>query len=227
MTGSQGFYGQQGLTDAGSDFNRHSFAIKQELGNVRTGMPVKVIAVHGGGIGAAPTVDVQPLINQIDGQGNSTPHGTIFGIPVSRSQGGGNAIINDPVAGDVGWMAVSDRDISSLKANAGAQSNPGSFRRFSPSDGVYHGAILNPANPTQYVAFTATGIVIFDKNGNTITMGPSGINMNGVVIDNAGNLSVPGNITVQGGVTGGAGGPDSVTLQHHTHGGGSQPTPGT
>jgi hypothetical protein len=178
MSDTQGYYGQIGETDANDEFNSHRFLIKQLIGQVRTGIPVKIVAVHGGGLGAAPTVDVQPQINQIDGQGNQTPHGIIYGIPVVRNQGGGNAVINDPVIGDIGHAVVSDRDISSLQANAGAQSNPGSFRRHDLADMVYHAAFLNPATPTQYVWFKpGGGVVLSDNAMNVIETFPTGPNL--------------------------------------------------
>lgn len=214
------YYGQQQLHDDTSDHNVTDFHIRQLLGRVRTGVPVIVKAVHGGGVDKPPTVDVQPAVNQIDGQGNKTAHGIINGVAVLRVQGGSWAIIADPQVGDVGYMLVADRDISALKANGGAVSNPGSYRRHNLSDGVYIGAMLAPM-PTQYVEFTSTGITIKDKNGNTIVMGPAGINLNGLIIDASGNVTTPGSVQA------GTGTGDSVTLQHHTHSGGAQPTPGT
>jgi hypothetical protein len=217
---TNGFFGQIGLSDGDSEYNLLRFIIRQELANVRTGVPVLVKAVHGGGVGAPPTVDVQPLVNQMDGQGNKTDHGTIYGIAVARNQGGANAIINDPVAGDIGHLAVNDRDISVVKANNGARSNPGSFRRHNLADGVYVAAVF-AITPTQYVQFTATGLRIMDINGNQIVTSSAGVNINGLIIDLSGNLTTPG------GVQAGTGGADSVTLQRHKHAGGAVPDPGT
>jgi hypothetical protein len=166
-------------------------------------VPVKIIAVHGGGVGAAPTVDVQPLVNQMDGIGDKTDHGIIFGVPVQRSQGGGNSVINDPKVGDVGYMAVADRDISALKGNEGGQSNPGSFRRHSMSDGVYMGAILNPAVPNQYVQFTETGVKVVGAGGGVMEIiGP--------------DVFITGTLHTTGDVIAGEG---SVSLLNHLHGG--------
>jgi len=214
-------WGQQHTNDDSTDYNAMSFTIRQHLAEVRTAVPVKVMAVTGGGVGKPPTVDVQVTVNMTDGQGNSSQHETIFGIPVARVQGGGNAIICDPVAGDCGYVVCADRDISAVKANSGAVSNPGSFRRHNLADGVYIGAILNGA-PTQYVQFTADGITIHDKNGNSIVTSSTGITINGVLITKAGEIQGPQEITA------GFGGADSVTLQRHTHPGDDQPpTPGT
>src|ERR1700674_817958 len=92
-------YGVLRPGDAGSRFNILSFLIQQALGRVSTMKVVKVNAVTADPNGGPPTVDVQPLVNQLDGQGNATPHGTIFGIPVWRMQAGATAIILDPVIG--------------------------------------------------------------------------------------------------------------------------------
>ncbi|WP_267550394.1 Gp138 family membrane-puncturing spike protein [Rhizobium rhizogenes] len=219
MADPEKFFGQQGTFDDSSDYNARDFHIRQKIGEVRTLVPVKVIAVHGGGVGPAPTIDVQPLINQIDGQGNQTPHGIIYGIPVSRSQGGGNTIINDPKAGDLGHMSVADRDMSALKANKGQTSNPGSYRMHDLADGVYHGNLFNQAAPDQYIHFRDDGITLADRNGNIIETKP-------------GSIAMTGNLTVTGEVTAGFGGGDAVTLQGHTHpttppGPEAPPNPGT
>lgn len=200
---ADGKYGQQGVSDDTSQFNATSFQIREEIGKVRTNVAVKIIAVNGGGHAAAPTVDVQPLVNQTDGIGDKTDHGIIYGVPVQRSQGGGNAIINDPQVGDVGFMSIADRDISALKGNEGEQSNPGSNRRFSMADGVYTGAILNPAVPTQSVQFTGTGVKIFGAGG-------------GVMEIVGANIFFTGDLTVSGDVFAGGG---SVSLLNHIHSG--------
>lgn len=219
---SDSFFGQQGVSDAAGGSNSVEFQVRQALAQVRTNVPVKVIAVHGGGVSKPPTVDVQIMVNQVDGVGKKTDHGIIYGIAVSRNQGGGNAIINDPVVGDVGFMSIADRDISPLKANDGAQSNPGSKRRHNLADGVYQRGMLNPNNPNQFVHFREDGITIADLNGNFIEM-----NSGGIVKITASALHVTGDVVA------GFGG-NSVSLLNHLHsgvepGGGNtaQPVPGT
>src|SRR5580692_8143288 len=114
MSASFGF-GQQEPSDTSSDFNVIWFIIQQALGQVRTNIPVKVISVTPfNGTALSGVVQVQPLINQVDGQGNSVPHGNLFQIPYLRIQGGTNAFIMDPAVDDIGLMAVCDRDISSF-----------------------------------------------------------------------------------------------------------------
>ena len=167
MADTTNYVGQQGVIDANDLHSIIAFHIHQAMGLARTGTPVKVVKVHGGGVGPPPTVDVLPLVNQIDGLGKATKHDTVYGISVQRLQAGKSVIIADPVVGDIGWLAAGDRDMSAVKVT-GKQSNPGSFRRHSLSDGVYHPGIINPGNPNQWIQFKTTGIVIHDVNGNEI-----------------------------------------------------------
>jgi hypothetical protein len=174
QTSGAGYSGQAGLADGNDQFNAIQFLIEQALGALlRTSLPCRVVALHGGGIGAPPTVDVVPMINMIDGIGNSSPHGTVYGLPVFRLQAGTLAFVVDPVVGDIGDVVFASRDISLLK-QSGAQSNPGSRRQFDWADGIYFGSILGKT-PTVYIQLTANGINIVDANGNTIATSSSGI----------------------------------------------------
>jgi hypothetical protein len=179
------------------DFN-HEMAVvaaiaRQMIAELDTIKLVQVAAVHGGGVALAGTVDVVPLVNQVDGQFNPVPHGTVYGVPWTRVQGGPNAIICDPQVNDIGWVACCDRDISKAVAQNGMLSgssllgtgvNPGSWRKYNICDGIYVGGALN-VSPTQYLQFTATGARLVDKNGNSVALGPNGITLtdaNGNVI---------------------------------------------
>lgn len=197
-------YTQQDPDDSASDFAARQFQINQTLARVRTMVLVQVKAIGGGaGAIASPgTVNVQPLVKIIDGAGNVTSHGTINNIPVFRLGGGTNAIICDPVVGDIGWMAVADRDSSVVKSTK-AEAQPGSRRTFDLADGVYMGSLLSPT-PTQYVVFDSTGIKVVDSNGNTIKMEADGVNINGLIINQsgqvAGDLPVTGALKLSGSI---------------------------
>ncbi|WP_233868741.1 Gp138 family membrane-puncturing spike protein [Paraburkholderia adhaesiva] len=141
------------------EYARQRTVVEQLLTRVRTAYLGKVIAARqNGAIEGAGTVDVQPLAGQLDGAGNVIAHGVIYGIPYLRLAGGANAVILDPQAGDIGLVAVCDRDSSSVIANAGA-ATPGSLRRHDLSDSVYVTTVLGTA-PQQYVAFSPDGIDI-------------------------------------------------------------------
>lgn len=231
---SEGISGQQQAADDATDVNVMAFAVRQALSMVMTGIPVSVVAVRGGGVGPPPVVDVTPLVNMLDGQGTKTAHGNILNIPVIRLQGGKNAIIMDPVKGDIGWLLVAHRDISAVVKNKGKVSNPGSYRRHNLADGAYLGGILNQDNPTGYVQLTPDGIVVLDKNGNKIEMKSGEIDITATTLKVNGDLHVTGAINSDGaigskaGVTAGVGTGDSVGLQTHNHpGNGLPPTPGS
>lgn len=166
---SDGYTGRANETTGADDFNAKTFLIDQVVSGKWTVTLCVVKSVTGGGVDVAPTVGVQPLVNQIDGQGTPTPHGTINGIPVFRLQGGANGLIADPVAGDIGLLASASRDISAVKNNK-APSNPGSQRMFNPADSLYLGSFLGAA-PTQYVQFADSGINIISPTKITLTVG--------------------------------------------------------
>jgi hypothetical protein len=177
-------YGQATPDDFSDEFTSASFIVRQIMAEMHTMKPVKVLAVNGGGIAPAGTVDVQPLVSQIDGQGFGTPHGTVHGIPWSRVQGGKSAIICDPMVGDIGYVVASDRDMSTV-INTKAAALPNTRRQFDIQDGIYCGAFLNVA-PNQFLIFTSTGVRLVDMNGNSLSFAESGYS----VQDQAGNSIV-------------------------------------
>lgn len=146
-------------SDALTSFNAQRALVWAILSKLGTCTLVEVVScTNSGGLTAVGLVDVLPLVNQVDSTGQPIPHVTIHNCPYFRLQGGKNAIILDPQVGDIGTMVFADRDISSVIQNK-AQSNPGSSRMFSMSDGLYFGGDLNGV-PTQFVEFSSTGIRI-------------------------------------------------------------------
>jgi len=181
-------FGSETVASARSHFNATSFLIERILNRAATATLGQVQAVTNtpGQVTAVGQVDVLPLVNQIDGSGNATPHQVVHGLPYFRFQGGSNAVLCDPQVGDIGLVVFCDRDISSVKAS-GKQANPGSRRRFDMADGIFIGLCLGGA-PNQYIAFTGSGISIVDKNGNSIVMGPGGVTINGAQINQSGDV---------------------------------------
>jgi hypothetical protein len=173
----------------------HHFWTRQHLAKLRTNVMVKVIAVNTGQYPHSYTVDVQPLVNQVDGQGNKQEHGTVYGIPMLSGSGGNGAVVVKPKVGDMGMMAIQDRDSSAAIA-ANAQANPGSARMHSMSDGVYLGGFGNQNNSSHYIVADDNGFTI---HGNlTIT----------------GDVAITGKMTASGEVKG-----NNVQLSTHTHSG--------
>jgi hypothetical protein len=214
-SGSSGA-GQQDPSTSNSEHSIALFRIRQMLARMETMKLVKVTAVTGGGgaIARAGTVNVQLLVSQLDGAANATPHGVVNGIPWWRLQGGTSGIICDPVVGDIGYVICADRDISNVKAavtaNKSPQTPPGSFRKFSISDGIYVGGCLNDVMK-QYIAFTPQGIVWTDAAGNVLKSTSAGFEMTPA----GGVFKVNGSIEATGEVTAKFGTGAFVTLSQH------------
>lgn len=152
-----GYAGQARPAEGGDEFGAMAFVISQALARLSTSTLVRVVAVtNAGGVAPVGFVDVQPLVNQLDGAGNAVPHAVLHNLPYFRLQGGTDAIILDPKVGDIGIAVFASRDISAVKASK-AQANPGSWRAHDMADGLYVGGLLN-GTPVQYVQFTAGGI---------------------------------------------------------------------
>ena len=147
------------LQAALGEFDRIAFMVQQALAKMQTATLVRIEScTNSGGLSPVGFVDVTPLVNQIDAQGNPTPHVTIYNLPYFRLQGGANGVIIDPQKGDIGVAVFASRDISKVKATR-KQGNPGSHRQYSFADGMYLGGMLN-GTPTQYIQFSAAGIRI-------------------------------------------------------------------
>lgn len=152
-------YGQQSQESSSSEYNALVFVISQILNRVQTVSLVRVVKVYSAGeVQQVGMLDVQPLVNQMTGDRKSEPHGTIFGIPYFRLQGGKNAVIIDPEVGDIGMCGFCSRDISAVKVRKDL-ANPGSYRVFDWADGLYLGGFLNGI-PEQWIQFSTAGIVV-------------------------------------------------------------------
>lgn len=236
--------GQQDPSDSVGPFNPQAFIIAQMIAKISTMKIVQVKAVDAD----AKTVDVQPMVNMLNGNNESSPHGTILGIPYWAWQFGKNKIDATPVVDDIGLMICSDRDISAV-VSAKKIANPGTQRKHDNADGVYLGGMLN-GDPEQWIKFTDTGMELHDKNSNSIVSSNTGwlftgkctfvdplvaqanFQLGGDLTDVAGTGNYGGSIHIGGTLTAdvdvvyGAGG-TRVTLKGHQHTGNNlPPTPG-
>lgn len=182
-----------------------SEALRQELlilsliKDVRTAIPVKVIAVHPG-TGNPPaigTVDVQPLVQTVDGTGRLWSLAEVYGASFCRIQSGASAIVVDPSEGDIGLAVVNDRDISAVIASAGL-AGPGSARTHDISDLVYVLSLRSAKAITQYLLMNSSGITMLSPN--TITIQGQQINLVGPVNANGATISDAGEVTDASGI---------------------------
>jgi len=193
------------------EYNQIAFIIQQSLSKIQTATLVQVVACsNSGGVSAVGTVDIQPLVNQIDGGDNPIPHLTVYNVPYLRIQGGLNAVIIDPQPGDIGIAIFASRDITKVKSTK-AQGNPGSYRQFDFADALYLGGLLNGV-PQQYVELASSGITL--NTSGTITLNGSSIVLNGPVSQSGGNVTIAQNLTVSGDATA-----SGTSLHTHIHSG--------
>lgn len=210
-----GYQGYRTPQDAGSEYNAIRFILRQALATLRTATLVRIVScTNDGGLSPVGFVDVQPLVNQLDGFGNAVPHVTVYRLPYLRIQGGANAVIIDPQPGDIGVAVFADRDISSVKATR-AQANPGSARMFDMADGMYLGGMLNGA-PTQWVRFSDAGIEI--SSPTKVTLSAPVIELDGQLVqgqgEHGGDAVLRGPVTVIEDLTAAG-----ISVSTHTHGG--------
>lgn len=204
-------FGQQYQQDPASDFEAQRFMVLQLINQVCTVALVQVQSSSSAGeLAVAGRVVVRPLVMQTDGKQQAIEHGDIFDIPYIRMQGGANAVIIDPVAGDIGLALFCMRDISAVKAT-GAASPPGSRRTYSWSDAVYIGGLLN-AVPTQYARFSMGGIHLVSTT--KVRIEAPQIELQGAVSQDGGAVSVATTLTAGTDVMGGG-----ISLKMHVHSG--------
>ncbi|WP_052122161.1 Gp138 family membrane-puncturing spike protein [Gallibacterium anatis] len=187
-----------------------NFQILQLINRIQTVTLVLVKAVNATGVNPVGTVDVQPMVAQLDGQGGIHEHGIIYNVPYFRLQGGKNAVIIDPQVGDIGMCGFCSRDISSIK-NTKKPSSPQSRRKFDYADGLFFGGFLN-GTPNQYIYF---------KNGGIDVISPGVITLRSskVIIDAP--VETTSTITSSGDMIAGG-----ISQQNHTHPGDSGGTTG-
>jgi hypothetical protein len=165
----QGFAGQQTPWDENTPGHMQRFMAEQILGRVNTAMLCKVQAVSGGGNASVGTVDVLPLAKMMDGLSNTFSHGVINNLPYFRLQGGKNAVIIDPKAGDIGVAVFADRDISGVKRSK-KEAPPGSFRRFDMADGLFFPCFLGE-KPDNRVEFAdGNKIFVYQKDTSALVV---------------------------------------------------------
>lgn len=144
--------GQRKPNTASSEYNALQFVIQQAMSRISTAIPVRVQAVNG------LYVDAVPLVSNVDGYGEAVTPTTLFHLPIFRYHAGVGAVILDPVPGDLGLAVFAQADSSNVTEGTTAPQQPGSFRRFSQSDGFYIGGFHNSA-PSVYIEVKQDGVV--------------------------------------------------------------------
>ncbi|MDR0458635.1 MAG: oxidoreductase [Burkholderiaceae bacterium] len=188
---------------ATTQIDAFTFAVRQILNRAHTATLVKVLScTNAGDVSPVGRVDVQPLVDQLDGALNAVAHAPIYDVPYQRIQGGTNAVIIDPQPGDIGIAVFADRDISTVKAS-GSRGAPASARSMDMADALFLPGALNAA-PAQYVRLYGGGVEI---------VSPVKIRLAAPEIEIAADASLSitapgGDVVVQ-----------TISLVNHVHGG--------
>lgn len=171
--------------------NALDFFTDQKLKSIFTCDIVKVINVD------EKTLDIQPLVYQVNGENEIMKQEPIYGIPYCRQQSGANGIILKPQVGDLGVVVFARRDISSV-ISTGAENVPDTRRFLSENDAIYLCSIASIMTaPTRFIEFTDSGIIITPNSKLTIN----------------GDVEITGTVTAQDCISG------TISGKNHTHGG--------
>lgn len=211
MSDADGFLPKSKPSTTNNFVNTVLFMIKQMTSQMNVATLAEVVAVDvPSRTGPVGTVDIRVLVQEVDGAGKPQPSDVIYEVPFFRLQGGTNAVIVDPVVGDIGFVVFADHDISAVQAS-GAANPPGSKRRFNMADALYIGGWCKNVEPASYIIIDDTSIDMVH---------PSAINATTPTFTINGALHVTGavttddSITADGEVTG-----NGIALSTHKHGG--------
>lgn len=173
--------------------NTLDFMVSNILSEVFTATVVQVVSVNG------DRVDVIPLVKRLDNEGLAVEHSTIFDVPFVRIQGGENAVIIDPQAGDIGIAVFAMRDISTVK-KTGASALPPTRRSYDIADAMYIGGLLN-GTPRRFVRITDAGVEIEGVDSVTVHGAEVAVNADTQAVITSPLTTVNGNLLIMGGIT--------------------------
>ena len=132
-------YNKRGIGDiyqATSPFNANNQQIASNIQKINTVFLAKIISVSTEGTEGTKTVMAQPLICQIDANGNALPSPKLVEIPHYRVQAGTGAFVINPHVGDIGVFVCAKRDKSNIKNGVNDPQTPASFRSFDLADSI-------------------------------------------------------------------------------------------
>ena len=135
------------------------------------------------------TLTIIPLVNDVDVSGRSISNQDIYQIPFLQLQAGNSAVKMEPRVGDIGLVAICDKDTTNARETKAGGPSP-TQRRHSYSDAVYITAIASlNAEPTEFAEFTGSGINI---------KSPGVVNINGLKVLANGKLQLVDGSIVDG-----------------------------
>ena len=220
---------------ATSKFNANNQQIAGSIQKLNTVFLAKIISVSTAGVGGTKTVTAQPLICQIDANGNALPSPKLVEIPHYRVQAGAGAFVVNPHVGDIGVFVCAKRDISNIKNGVTDPQTPASFRSFDLADAIMIATIhTGTASTYVYIDPDNGTIEIKAPASLTVNTATATINASGSTSINSPETTISGHVTIKGGlsVSGGEGAQvdgaisasgditsGNISLQSHRHSG--------
>ena len=223
------------IYQATSPFNANNQQIASNIQKINTVFLAKIISVSTKGTEGTKTVTAQPLICQIDANGNALPSPKLVEIPHYRVQAGAGAFVVNPHVGDIGVFVCAKRDISKIKNGVNDPQTPASFRSFDLADSIMIATIHTETASTYiYIDPDSGTIEIKAPESLTINTESAIINASGSTSINSPETTISGHVTIKGGlsVSGGEGAQvdgsisasgditsGNISLQSHVHSG--------
>ena len=216
-------------------YNANNQQIQKDIQKINTVFLAKIISVSTAGVGGTKTVTAQPLICQIDANGNALPSPQLVEIPHYRVQAGTGAFVVNPHVGDIGVFVCAKRDISNIKNGVTDPQVPASFRSFDLADSIMI-ATINTGTASTYIYIDPDSGTIEIKAPTSLTVNTATatINASGSTSINSPETTISGHVTINGGlsVSGGEGAQvdgsisasgditgGNISLQSHRHSG--------
>ena len=222
------------IYQATSPFNANNQQIASNIQKINTVFIAKIISVSTKGTEGTKTVTAQPLICQIDANGNALPSPKLVEIPHYRVQAGTGALVINPHVGDIGVFVCAKRDISKIKNGVNDPQTPASFRSFDLADSIMIATIHTETASTYIYIDPDNGTIEIKAPASlTINTESATINASGSTSINSPETTISGHVTIKGGlsVSGGEGAQvdgsisasgditsGNISLQSHVHG---------
>ena len=223
------------IYQATSTFNANNQQIASNIQKINTVFLAKIISVSTKGTEGTKTVTAQPLICQIDANGNALPSPKLVEIPHYRVQAGTGAFVINPHVGDIGVFVCAKRDISKIKNGVSDPQTPASFRSFDLADSIMIATIHTETASTYIYIDPDNGTIeIKAPTSLTVNTATATINASGSTSINSPETTISGHVTIKGGlsVSGGEGAQvdgsisasgditsGNISLQSHVHSG--------
>lgn len=188
----------QSAQDYASDGNATASAFRSLIGQYVFIDIVKVVEVNG------ELLTVKSMVLGLTTEMKKIDNQLIYNVPFIRLQRGNSAVVMDPVVGDIGLMAVCDRDITNVKSSKN-ESVPPTLRRHSKADAVYITGIASLNDePAQYAKFSDAGIEVVSPTKVAISSPDIELNGSSSVAVNSPNIILNGAVSQGSGSYGGA-----------------------